>query len=549
MAASICAYPHVARHDALGVHRQAQAPAPSTMTDSTNKYWDRAQRYLAGGQITAARFSLESLLQRHPGHVPAMLILVGIALTEHRVRAATELALTAAGRLPEDIGLIADIAHALVQVGETVAARACLDHPMVAASRNAVELARLAKLRQSLGEDAKALVLLDRADAEGLDSAQFRLERGQELIIAGRLPEGEAELLASWRLRPRHGLTALELARLREQTPQDNHVADLRLRLQQVQHGSEDHSALLFALYKELEDIGQYDEAWEALAQANALMFARQKHDPEIAWRQFDSLIARCTAEFLQPSPTRHGGPQPIFIIGMPRSGTTLLERVLSNHSQVASAGELSDFGLQLRWCVDHGRTLDEEVIQRLPALDYAELGRRYLERTQWRAHGRAFFVDKMPRNWMVAGLIHRALPQARILNLVRDPMDVCFSNYRTWVMGEAFPWNYDIHALAAHYLQYRRVMDHWHAAMPGRILDVPYAELTGDPQATARKVFDFCGLAWEPGCIDITRNKATVATLSAAQVREPIHQRFFGEWRRYERQLQPLLEAIRSVR
>ena len=144
----------------------------------------------------------------------------------------------------------------------------------------------------------------------------------------------------------------------------------------------------------------------------------------------------------------------------------------------------------------------------------------------------------------MVAGLIHRALPQARILNLVRDPMDVCFSNFRA-LLGDTFPWSYDLQALAAHYKQYRRVLAHWHAAMPRKILDVPYSELTRDPEKMARKVLDYCGLEWEPGCVDITRNEAAVATLSMSQVREPIHTRFFEEWRHYEQQLLPLRQAV----
>ncbi|TAL86044.1 MAG: sulfotransferase family protein [Rhodanobacter sp.] len=516
------------------------------MTDSTTRYWDRAQRYLANGQTTAARFSLESLLQRNPTHIPSLLTLVVIALADDRVRAATALALTAAHHLPDDPVLINDVADALLQVGEPVVARACMGHPALADTHDAGVLAHLAALRQLVGDHVESLSLLKRADAEGLNTPEFRFDFGQALIFNGHLEEGEVELGKSLGLRPSHGLTALALARLHKQTPQDNHLHHLKLQLQRVTQGSEDHAALEFALHKELEDLGHYDEAWDALTRANALMYARQRHDPEYAWGLFNSLIDRCTPQCLEPADDLvHEGPQPIFIIGMPRSGTTLLERVLSNHSKVTSAGELNEFAMQLRWAADHASTLDDYIVQRLPDLDYAQIGRRYLERTQWRARGKDFFVDKLPRNWMAAGMIRRALPQARILNLVRDPMDVCFSNYRTWVMGESFPWSYDLKALAAHYLQYRRVMAHWHATMPGQILDVPYGDLVRDPETTTRKVLTYCGLEWEPGCIDITRNRAAVATLSVAQVREPIHQRFFDEWRRYETPLQPLREAL----
>lgn len=515
------------------------------MTDATTKYWDRAQRYLVNGQKTAARFALESLLQRNPVHVPSMLALHAIALEDGRVQAATALALTAMNHLSDDPELVVDVADALLQVGETVAARDLLDHVVLARVSDAVMLARMAKLRRILGDHEGSLALLNRADAAGMNSPEFRFDRAHALIFNGHLQEGEAELEASLRLRPLDGMTTLSLSRVRKQTIERNHLDRLELQLRQVAPGTDDQAILQFALYKELEDLGRYEEAWGALESANAAMYARQNHDPDYAWRLFNSLIERCTPEFLQPADLVHEGAQPIFIIGMPRSGTTLMERVISNHSQVTSAGELYDFGMQLRWAADNQSILDECVVERLPGLDYAELGRRYLQRTQWRAQGTRFFVDKMPRNWMVAGMIHRALPQARILNMVRDPMDVCFSNFRTWVMGESFPWNYELQALAAHYLQYRRVLAHWHVAMPGVVHDVSYSELVRDPEATTRKALAFCGLDWEPGCVDITSNKAVVATLSAAQVREPIHQRFFQEWRHYEQQLSPLRQAI----
>lgn len=517
------------------------------MTDSTARLWDRAQRYLSGGQLLPARITLESLLQRDPAHIHALLTLSGIAFEEHRVRDAAMYALTAMSHLPADGGLVVDAAMMLLRVGETVAVRDCLDHPVLSNTSDGPVLMGLATLRKMLGEHREALALFNQAAAAGMGTIDFRFQRALELIFNGQMDDAEAELKICLRLEPSFGRGALALTRLRKQTLEKNHLDDLRGRLQEVEKGTEDHAALEFAVYKELEDTQRYDLAWEALARGNAILYARHQHDPDYERHLFGNLIRRCTSQFLQAAEVVHEGPQPIFIIGMPRSGTTLLDRVLGNHSQVVSAGELDDFGLQLRWVADHRTTLDEYVLERLPDLDYAELGRRYLERTQWRAQGARFFIDKLPRNWMIAGLIHRALPQARILNLVRDPMDVCFSNFRA-LLGDTFPWSYDLHALAAHYKQYRRVLAHWHAAMPGQILDVPYNELTRDPEAMAHKVLDYCGLEWEPGCVDITRNKSAVATLSMSQVREPIHTRFFEEWRNYEQQLQPLREAIAEL-
>jgi tetratricopeptide (TPR) repeat protein len=514
------------------------------MTDRADRLWARAERYLNENQIVAARVTLESLAQEAPQNVDVHLLLSGIAWDEDRVRDATRHALDAARMLPDDELLIVDVVAALLQAGETVAARKALSHPAFVRTREVGALARAAGFRYKIAEHADALALLDRAKSAGADGAEFRFSRGMQLLFNGRIKEAEAELDACLRMPNAPARATLELARLRKQTPERNHLDDLARRLKTVAPGSDEQAAIEFARYKELEDLGRYDEAWNSLARANAMMYARRSHDPEFTRRLFEGLTRVCTPEFLKPADVVHEGPQPIFIIGMPRSGTTVVDRLLGNHPDVTLAGELDDFALQMRWAADHQSTLDETVLERLPGIDYAQLGRRYLDQTQWRAHGKRYFTDKLPRNWMVGGLIGKALPQARIVHLVRDPMDVCFSNFRV-MFADAFAHIYDLDALASHYLAYRRVLDHWHAAMPGRILDVVYSDLVRDPETTMRRVLEFCGLEWDPACVDLTKNESAVATLSTAQVREPIHARALQEWRRYEHQLEPLRVAL----
>jgi hypothetical protein len=275
-------------------------------------------------------------------------------------------------------------------------------------------------------------------------------------------------------------------------------------------------------------------------------MFARLEYDAAWEGRIIDGLQALSTPDFLSPSHAPQPGPQPIFIIGMPRSGTTVLDRILGNHSQVVSAGELGDFARALRWGVDHKslHPVDETVLERAAQADFEQIGARYLAQTQWRAGGRSHFVDKLPINWMQAGFIRRALPGARILHMTRDPIETCFSNFRAF-FGVGYAYSYNFDALAAHFRHYRRLSEHWHRAIPGRILDVPYARLVGDAENVTREVLEFCGLPYEAGCAELDRNTAPVATLSSQQVREPIHQRAIGEWQRYERQLEPLRAAI----
>ena len=516
------------------------------MSRTEERLWERARNYMAQGQAHAARVTLESLLQRMPNSAAVNLQLGGLAYAEDRLRDCTRHTVAAANALPDDPEAILQIVLTLLQVGETRLARRCLESPAIARCRNGKTLARLAGARQMLGDHHESLELLDRARALGHDDADFRFVRAVQLLFNGKPEEAESELDACLRMGSTYGRASVTLARLHKQTREKNHIDFIRGQLQRVPRGSEDDAAFEYALYKELEDLGDYDAAWAALERGSAILFARLRYDPAVESRLVDDLAKLCTPEFVRPTAAQADGPQPIFIVGMPRSGTTVLDRILGNHSEVISAGELGDFARAMRWGADHKtiQPIDRIILDRAPKLDYAEIGQRYLAQTQWRAEGKRFYVDKLPINWVQAGFIRRALPHARILHMTRDAMDTCFSNFRAY-FGVGYAYSYNFEALAAHYRDYRRLLDHWHAVMPGQILDVSYARLIGDPEAVTREVLDFCGLPHEADLAELHRNTAPVATLSSQQVREPIHQRAVGEWRRYERQLEPLRRAV----
>jgi tetratricopeptide (TPR) repeat protein len=512
------------------------------MSRSEDRLWQRAQNYIAQGQAVAARIALESLLQRDPSHAAAHLQLGALAYTEDRYRDCARHTLDAAASLPSDPDAVCQIALTLLQTGEVVAALRCLEAPAIAQCNSAPTLVRASGARQMLGDHAQALKLLDRAMALGYDNADFRYIRAIQLLFNGDMKGVEKELDACLRMGTTYGRASVTLARLRTQTPENNHVDYIRTQLTRVPKGTEDHAAFEFAQYKELEDLGDYEGAWAALERGNAIM--RAKLEPETVREQnvIRTLKQVCSPEFVaMPSANGDDGAQPIFVIGMPRSGTTVLDRILDNHSQIESAGELGDFARAMRWVADHKTilALDETILARAPALDYSQVGQRYLSQTRWRAHGKRYFVDKLPMNWIQAGFIQRALPNARIVHMVRDSMDVCFSNFRAF-FGVGYSYSYDLHSLAAHYRNYREMIDYWHATMPGQILDVSYDDLVDDPEAMTRKILDFCGLDYEAACVDIGRNTKPVATLSSIQVRDKISKRG-GEWLRYERQLAPL--------
>lgn len=493
--------------------------------------------------------TLESILARTPDDTVAHMVLAGLHVAADNQRAATRHVLEASRNPPMDAERLGELSTALIKVGELVEARRLLALPVIADSNQAHVLLRAASHRQLIGEHAAALALLERAQVFGVGGRDFHFLHAVQLAFNGNMTEAESELGRCIALEPPLGRAYVQLARTRKQTAQSNHLDAIGAALQRVEPGSEDHAALEFARYKELEDLQRHDEAWQALARGNALMSARLPCDVRGDSALLDRLLEICTPGFLDAgSLAVDDGPQPIFVIGMPRSGTTVLERLLGNHSQVTSAGELGDFPRSLAYASDHLASVmfDATTLARLGSVDWLEVGGRYLAQTRWRAEGKPFFVDKLPRNWMLAGLIHKALPHAKILHLVRDPMDTCFSNWRAYFgPGLEYAWSYDLAALAAHYRLYRKGMAHWHAAMPGAILDVDYPQLVRAPERTARLVFEFCGLDYEAGCVDIASNTAPSATLSMPQVRQTIHARAFEEWQPYAAQLAALREAL----
>jgi tetratricopeptide (TPR) repeat protein len=510
--------------------------------------WQQGQQAIRAQRFDEARERFEQLLRLQPAHLGARLLLAAVHLAQGHARAAAQETLAAARALPSDAGAIVRVAQALRQLGETNAARAVLAHPYLAATRDPRALLAAAHVQQGLGEHAKALPLMDRALALGLDNPDMRYFRALQLQFHGRLAEAEAELERCLRMGPTYGRASVMLARLRRATPGRNQLDFIAQRLQQVERGSEDEAAFEFARYVELETLGRDEEAWTALARGNALMHARLQQSPVASFDEdalLRAIVGKATPDFLQPvadrePPASPEHPQPIFILGMPRSGTTLLESLLGRHSQVASAGELIEFGKLWRQVADvHGHAIADPALVDAPA-DFAEVGRRYLEQTRWRANGRAFYIDKLPPNFWLAGFIRKALPQARILHMAREPMELCFSNWRA-LFGDSYAYSYDIDALAAQHARYSKLMAHWHQAMPGAIHDVDYAALVADPEATLRRALAHLGLDFDERLLDATADAGPVATLSSAQVRAPVSDARRRDWQRYAAQLEPL--------
>ncbi len=363
--------------------------------------------------------------------------------------------------------------------------------------------------------------------------------------------EADALLGRVLELAPGNGFAWQVRSGLATQTSDANHIPELRSALARPRLREVDAMLLSFALAKELEDVGEFAQSFEVLLQANRIKRASLTYDVMNDVKAMQNVMQHYSAEAMQ---TLRGGdetPGPIFIVGMPRTGTTLVERILDSHSQVASVGEAVDFPEEMtaaaRATYARLGSTDPNLLRASLQMDYGEVGRRYLAAVRDLAGGQRYTVDKLPFNFRYAGLIHKALPKAAIVHLTRDPMDTCYAVFKTSFIN-AYHFSYQLDELAEYFISYRRMMDHWHAVMPGVILDVRYEDLVADPQPQCRRLLEHCGLPWEDQVLDFHRSTKPATTASAMQVRRPIYKSSVQKWRNFTRELQPVLRRLAAA-
>ena len=508
--------------------------------------WQEAEHLMSAGQSEPAAVRYQQLIDLDGWQSPAALRLSTLAARSGRMRDAVAFALRASApsQQEDDAALLEALTRQLFDLGEIEAGLACAQAPALSSASDPDVLRGLGQALLSQSFPDLAETFLQRAQRIRDGGAPARYLLGLAAFYQGDEAEAERAWEAALQRNPMMPPVHRLLAKLRRQTPARNHIDRLRATVARMPQGHPEAPWLHYALFKELDDMDDIEGAWQALVQGMQARRRQVAYDAVAEARLFDRLQARSVpATGVAVSTT---APTPIFIVGMPRSGTTLLEQILARHPHVQDAGELRDMLCQLRWVCDRvgGPHLDEALCVAAEQADMGLLGRRYLEKTAWRANGRAFFTDKMPANFLLVDHIARALPQARILHMVRDPMEVCFSNLKE-LFVDAYPHTYDQREMAAHFIRYRGLMRNWHSRHPGRILDISYEDLVRAPEAAARRVLDFCGLAWDPDVLAMGPRTSSVATASAAQVREPIHARYVGQWRRYAHHLQPMQTAL----
>lgn len=373
--------------------------------------------------------------------------------------------------------------------------------------------------------------------------------QGVAFQALGRFEEAERAFERALELAPREASVHLNLANMGRFKAGDRRLPGLQRLLNEVESLDVDNQiAAHFAMGKALGDLGQYQDAFRHLLKGNALKRRSIDYDEPQRLAMFENIRTTFSHDFLKArSGVGDTSWSPIFIVGMPRSGTTLMEQVLASHSKVFGAGELETFKEAIAECAN-----SQGILPAYPALvgtlspdHIRQLGEIYTTRVRARAPEAERIVDKMPLNFVFVGLIHLALPNARFINVRRDPLDTCVSCFSLLFTGSQ-PFAYDLAELGRYYRGYEAVMEHWHKVLPpGVMIDIQYEDLVDDLEGTARRALGHCGLDWEDTCRDFHDTKRAVRTASLMQVREPVYRRSIGTWRRYAEFLEPLGQAL----
>ena len=442
--------------------------------------------------------------------------------------------------------LQAALAHRTARQYDTAAA--CLEAATQAAQVDANACALLGDFCSQLEMYAQAHAAYSRAIDLRPRHANYWFNRAAVARFLGQLAEAESDFDQCLSLDPTDTQACLNRSDLRTQTAERNHLEELEALLARGGWTWEREVPLRFALAKEYEDLGRFDTAWRQLAAGAALRRRHLQYDPRTDLQTVDWLRAAFPGGNARAA--GHPSAEPIFIVSMPRTGSTLVDRMISSHTQVTSAGELIHLGNAV---VDAARRRlgragsRQELVAASASVDFAALGADYLARTRPVTGSTPHFTDKLPLNYLYCGLIDAALPAARIVHVTRHPMATCFGIYKV-LFNQGYPFSYDLSEIADYYIAYRRLMAHWQSTLPGKIIEVRYEALVADPEAQCRALIAALGLPWEAACLEFHRNPAPANTASATQVRRPIYSSAVTLWRNYAAQLSPLRARLEAA-
>ncbi|WP_088330351.1 sulfotransferase [Lacimicrobium sp. SS2-24] len=539
----------------LPIYQQADQQQAQAVAEKQIAQLEKLPRPLLGaydlmyeGKLAQAEQVCRQFLQQHKHHVEAMCLLAEIG-QRLKIYDDAEFLLESCVELePDNQTARAQYLGLLLRTGKYTKAREQAEYLLEQAPQHPAYTVSLASALTGLGENEKGIALYQQVVNKVNQPADVYLQLGHAQKAIGQFHDAVASYRKAYQIRADFGDAYWSLANTKTYSFSKSEVAEMKALAISDDTSEEDKIHLYFALGKAFEDQQDFAAAFDFYASGNQLKHRQSGYNPDKTTQMVDAQIEHCSkALFAERGHLGAADVDPIFIVGLPRAGSTLLEQILASHSQVDGTMELHNIlGLAMRL---RGRNVNQEPaypknLHEIKDEYFAAFGQQFIENTRAYRGNAPFFIDKMPNNFLHIGLIKLILPNAKIIDARRHPMACCFSGYKQ-LFGEGQDFSYSLDTMARYYRDYVRLMDHWQQVLPGQVLLVQHEELLLDSETQIRRMLDFCGLPFEPQCLEFYRTERSIKTPSSEQVRQPLNTRAAQQWRHFEPYLQPLKRVL----
>jgi Tfp pilus assembly protein PilF len=502
---------------------------------------------LSRGNTEAAGECCQQILKIRPDLVPGH-FLVGLVALEAKDRRTAFSAFQSVVKLDKDHAAAwAQLAKLYMSEGQVNMADAALRETRRIRPTDPIVLDLIGTTLSLMGEHGVAQVFYTQANSAQPNYPPFMQNLASNFVFHGESEKADKVFDDIIHLQPNSPQAHWGLASSRK-AKNTAHIEQMQQLLDKGQNTERAKAFYLYAIGKECEDRQRWCEAFDAFSAGAAARRSTVEFDEDTEIAMFDYLGENFTEQWLNETTGGNPDASPIFVLGQPRTGTTLIERIITAHSQVHSAGELQQLGLALRRLGNYNdpKRFSPQLFEAAKALDPDKIAALYLQTSAKMRGTTPRFVDKLPQNYLMIPIILKSLPNAKIVHLTRDPMDACFSSFKQ-LFADAYLHSYDQHEMARHHARYRKLMQVWRERFPGRFFDISYEDTARNLEPNARALLSYLELPWEDACLDFHQQDSAVSTASAAQVREPAHTRSIGRWLQYEKQLQPMAGELQA--
>jgi len=535
-------------NEALQAQRE-KGPAQKVM--AFEKEIAEAREYERSEDPKSGEAIYRRILTQDPNHVEAARLLARIAASKKRFSDAETLLLQVVKNAPDYARAWVDLSNAQNEMGKFEESFKSAKRVLELVPQQAESHLLYASAIGMIGDHEAAIVACERALEIKPDKPGTMCSLGHHLKTVGRQDDSIASYRRCIQVKPDHAEAYWSLANLKTFRFEDAEVTAMVSLLEKNELADESRAQIHNALGLEYEGRKDYDRAFENFEKGNIVQRKLESYDPVDTESNYDRTIALMDDDFLQKNAgVDESDITPIFVVGLPRSGSTLIEQILASHSQVDATHELGDLSRVVQSVHRKSKKKGEKFPNTLADIgrdEWAHIGDEYLKRTAIFRDKAACFVDKYPNNFMFAGFLKLAIPNARIIDARRHPLDSCFGTYKQ-LFASGQPFSYDMTEIGEYYLQYRRLMDHWHEVLPGFVLDVQYEDVVADLESQVRRILDFCGLPFEEACLRFHETERAVKTASSEQVRQPIYSSSVNLWRNYEEHLETLVHILKPL-